>query len=73
MAEAVWPVGVGVEDPWANAKAGRWMAAAGQTVVRAGLQAWTGVEKGSCTDPRRVGILVVGVQGSWPEWLGRKS
>jgi hypothetical protein len=49
------------------------MALAGQTVVRAGLQAWTGVEKGSCTDPRRVGILVVGVQGSWPEWLERKS
>jgi len=73
VAKAVWPVGEAVEDPWANAKAGRWMAAAGQTVVRAGLLAWKGVEKEVSADPRRIGILVVGVEGSWPEWLERKS
>jgi len=73
VVEAVWPVQQGVEDPWANAKAGRWMAAAGQTVVRAGLLAWKGVEKEIWADPRRVGILVVGVEGSWPEWLEGKS
>jgi len=42
-------------------------------VVRAGLLAWKGVEKEVSTDPRRVGILVVGVEGSWPEWLEGKS
>ena len=73
MAEAVWPAREGMEDPWVNAKAGRWMGPAGQTVVRAGLLAWKGVEKESCTDPRRMGILVVGVEGSWPDWLKGKS
>ncbi len=73
MAEAVWPAGEGVEDPWVNAKAGRWMAPEGQTVVRAGLLAWKGGGKGLQADPRRIGILVVGVEGSWPEWLEGKS
>ena len=73
MAEAVWPAPKGAEDPWADAKAGRWMALAGQAVVRAGLMAWKGVEKDKSADPRRVGILVVGVKGSWPEWLDGKS
>jgi len=72
VAEAVWPVQEAVEDPWANAKAGRWMAAAGQSVVRAGLLAWKGAKKEVSTDPRRIGILVVGVEGSWPEWLEGK-
>lgn len=49
------------------------MALEGQTVVRAGLLAWKGAEKEISTDPRRVGILVVGVEGSWPEWLEGKS
>lgn len=73
MAEAVWPPGEGVEDPWVNAKAGRWMAPEGQTVVRAGLLAWKAVEKESGANPRQVGILVVGVEGRWPEWLEGKS
>ena len=73
VAEAVWPVGEGVEDPWANTKAGRWMAPEGQTVVRAGLLAWNAVEKESGANPRQVGILVVGVEGFWPEWLEGKS
>jgi len=73
VAEAVWPVREGLEDPWANAKAGRWMGRAGQRVVRAGLLAWKGMEKASCADPRQIGILVAGVEGSWPEWLEGKS
>jgi len=73
VAEAVWPVGEGVKDPWAYAKAGRWMAPAGQTVVRAGLLAWKVVAKGICSDPRHIGILVIGVEGAWPEWLEGKS
>ena len=73
VAEAVWPVREGLEDPWANAKAGRWMGRAGQRVVRAGLLAWKGTEKAKCADPRRIGILVTGVEGSWPEWLEGKS
>ena len=73
MAEAVWPAGEGVEDPWVNGKAGRWMAPGGQTVVRAGLLAWKGVEKGFRPGPRQIGILVAGVEGSWPEWLEGKG
>jgi 3-oxoacyl-(acyl-carrier-protein) synthase len=49
------------------------MGAAGQMVVRAGLLAWKGAEKESCADSRRIGILVVGVEGSWPDWLEAKS
>lgn len=73
MAEAVWPAREGADDPWGNSKAGRWMGRAGQTVVRAGLLAWKGVEKETRIDPRRMGILVLGVEGSWPEWLEGKS
>ncbi len=73
VAEAVWPAQEGTEDPWAQAKAGRWMGAAGQTVVRAGLLAWKGAGKKSSADPRRIGILVSGVEGSWPGWLEGKS
>ena len=73
MAEAVWPVGEGAEDPWANAKAGRWMGVPGQTVVRAGLLAWKGAGKDRIVNPRQIGILVIGVEGSWPEWLEGKS
>ena len=73
MAEALWPAREGAEDPWINAKAGRWMEPAGQTVVRAGLLAWKGVQKEGCGDPRRIGILVVGVEGSWPKWLEGQS
>ena len=73
VAEAVWPVREKREDPWANAKAGRWMAAAGQAVVRAGLLAWQQAGKDNRPDARRIGILVTGVEGSWPEWLEGKS
>jgi hypothetical protein len=73
VAEAVWPAREGAEDPWINAKAGRWMGPAGQKVVRAGLLAWKRVEKGTCADPRRIGIVVVGVEGSWPQWLEGKK
>ncbi len=73
VAEAVWPAGEEVEDPWVNAKAGRWMAPEGQTVVRAGLLAWKVLEKDKSADPWRVGILVVGVKGLWPGWLEGKS
>lgn len=73
VVEAFWPAQEGVEDPWANAKAGRWMASAGQTVVRAGLLAWKAVENTKSTDPRRIGILVTGLDGSWPDWLEGKS
>ena len=73
MAEAVWPAPEGTEDPWTEAKAGRWMAAAGQTVVRAGMLAWKGAGKKKGPDPRRVGILVVGMEGAWPGWLEGKS
>jgi len=73
VVEAVWPAREGADDPWENSKAGRWMAPAGQTVVRAGLLAWKGREKAKCADPRRIGILVSGVEGSWPEWLEGKS
>ena len=72
MAEAVWPAQKGMEDPWAETKAGRWMAAAGQTAVRAGLLAWKGAWKDRGLDPRQIGILVIGVEGSWPGWLEGK-
>ena len=73
VAEAVWPALKGTEDPWAEAKAGRWMAAVGQTVVRAGLLAWKEAGKNRSVDPRQIGILVIGVEGSWPGWLEDKS
>ncbi len=73
MDEADYPAPQGAEDARLDAKAGRWMAPAGPAVVRAGLLAWEGVEKDKSADPRRVGILVVGVEGSWPEWLEGKS
>ena len=73
VAEAVWPAPEGTEDPWTEAKAGRWMAAAGQTVVRAGMLAWKGAGKKKGPDPRRIGILVVGMEGAWPGWLEGKS
>jgi hypothetical protein len=73
LVEAVWLARDEADDPWANCKAGRWMGQAGQTVVRAGLLAWKEVEKGSNAGSRGIGILVVGVEGSWPEWLEGKS
>ena len=73
VTEAQWPAGVGGEDPWGNAKAARWMAPGGQAVVRAGLLAWKGLPSGQKVPPRKKGILVIGVEGTWPEWLKGKS
>ena len=73
VAEARWPTGVGREDPWGNAKAARWMAPGGQAVVRAGLLAWKGLPSRQKVPPRKRAILLIGVEGSWPEWLKGKS
>ena len=71
--EARWPAASGVEDPWRNSKAARWMAPAGQAVVRAGLLAWRGLQEDRKVPPRKRAILVIGVEGTWPEWLKGKS
>jgi len=73
LTEGQWPAGEGGEDPWGNAKAARWMPAAGQAVVRAGLLAWGGVQGDQKVPPRERAILVIGVEGAWPEWLKGKS
>ena len=73
LAEGLWPAGVGVEDPWGNAKAARWMSPAGQAVVRAGLLAWEGIPEKQKAPPRGRAILVTGVEGTWPEGLKGKS
>jgi len=73
VAEGVWPSVPETEDPWVNAKAARWMSPGGQAVVRAGLLAWNAAGREGSADPRRTGILVIGVEGGWPEWLKDKS
>ena len=73
VAEACWPGGGGEEDPWGSAKAARWMPAAGQAMVRAGLLAWKGVLEEEKASPRERAILVTGVEGAWPEWLQGRS
>ena len=72
LAEASWPA-AGVEDPWGNAKAARWMLPAGQGVVRAGLLAWREVRENEKGAPRERGVLVTGVEGAWPDWLKGRS
>ena len=68
LAEASWPAR-GVEDPWGNAKAARWMLPAGQVAVRAGLLAWQRAREHERSAPRERGVLVTGVEGAWPDWL----
>jgi len=68
VARAEWRWGEEVGDPWAGAKAGRWLGERGSAMVRAGLRAWreSGVEE---VNGRRVGIIGVGRGGKWPGWL----
>jgi len=68
VARAEWRLGEEVGDPWAGAKAGRWLGERGSAMVRAGLRAWreSGVEE---VNGRRVGIIGVGRGGKWPGWL----
>jgi len=68
VARAKWRLGEEAGDPWAGAKAGRWLGERGSAMVRAGLQAWkaSGVKE---VDGRSVGIVGVGRGGEWPGWL----
>ena len=68
VARGEWRLGEEVGDPWAGAKAGRWLGERGSAMVRAGLRAWmaSGVKE---VDGRRVGIVGVGRGGEWPGWL----
>ena len=68
VARGQWRLGEEVGDPWAGAKAGRWLGERGSAMVRAGLQAWkaSGVKE---VDGRSVGIVGVGRGGEWPGWL----
>jgi len=68
VARGEWRLGEEVGDPWAGAKAGRWLGERGSAMVRAGLQAWkaSGVKE---AEGRRVGIIGVGRGGEWPGWL----
>ena len=68
VARAEWRLGEEVGDPWAGAKAGRWLGERGSAMVRAGLRVWkvSGVE---VAEVRGVGIIGVGRGGEWPGWL----
>ena len=68
VARAEWRLGEEVDDPWAGAKAGRWLGEKGSAMVRAGLRAWKaiGVKE---VEGRGVGIIGVGRGGEWPGWL----
>jgi len=68
VARGEWRLGEEVGDPWAGAKAGRWLGERGSAMVRAGLRAWmaSGVEE---VEGRGVGIVGVGRGGEWPSWL----
>ena len=63
-----WRIGEEGKDPWAGAKAGRWLGESGGAMVRAGVRAWHASGVGEA-DGRRVGVIGVGRGGSWPEWL----
>lgn len=76
VAEAAWPPSSGAAkaaDPWGSAKASRWMSAQGQSVVRAGLAAWTKLKEEDKATPRERAVLVTGVEGAWPGWLKGRS
>lgn len=68
LGRGAWKIGEEGKDPWAGAKAARWLGESGGAVVRAGLRAWhaSGVGK---VEGRRVGVIGLGRGGSWPEWL----
>ena len=68
VARGEWRLGEEVGDPWAGAKAGRWLGEKGSAMVRAGLRAWmaSGVKE---VEGRGVGIIGVGRGGEWPGWL----
>ena len=68
VARGEWRLGEEVGDPWAGAKAGRWLGERGSALVRAGLRAWkaSGVKE---VEGRGVGIIGVGRGGEWPGWL----
>ena len=68
VARGEWRLGDEVGDPWAGAKAGRWLGERGSAMVRAGLRAWiaSGVEE---AEGKGVGIIGVGRGGEWPGWL----
>jgi len=68
VARAEWRLGEEAGDPWAGAKAGRWLGERGSAMVRAGLRAWkeSGAQE---AEGRGVGIIGVGRGGEWPGWL----
>jgi len=63
-----WRIGEGGKDPWAGAKAGRWLGELGAAMVRAGVRAWQASGVGE-VEGRRLGVIGVGWGGSWPDWL----
>ena len=63
-----WRIGEGGKDPWAGAKAGRWLGQRGGAMVRAGLLAWKASGVGEA-EGRRMGVIGIGRGGSWPDWL----
>jgi len=65
---AEWRSGDEGVDPWEEGKAGRWLGERGGWMVRAGLRAW-GLGKLGKEEGRRVGVIGVVEEGSWPEWL----
>ncbi|NBS06585.1 MAG: hypothetical protein EBQ51_06695 [Verrucomicrobia bacterium] len=68
VARGEWRLGEEAGDPWAGAKAGRWLGEKGGALVRAGVRAWR--ESGAKgAEGRAVGILGVGGGGEWPVWL----
>ena len=68
VARAEGRLGEEAGDPWAGAKAGRWLGERGSAMVRAGLRAWkeSGAQE---AEGRGVGIIGVGRGGEWPGWL----
>ena len=68
VARAEWRLSEEVGDPWAAAKAGRWLGEGGSAMVRAGLRAWK-VSGVGVAEVRGVGIIGVGRGGKWPGWL----
>jgi hypothetical protein len=68
LGRAEWKIGEDGKDPWAGAKAGRWLGELGAAMVRAGVRAWQASGVGE-VEGRRLGVIGVGWGGSWPDWL----
>jgi hypothetical protein len=68
LGRAEWKIGEDGKDPWAGAKAGRWLGERGGAMVRAGVRAWQASGVGE-VEGRRLGVIGVGWGGSWPDWL----